>query len=132
MAPEDRRFRLFSPARELAPELAERLTQIDYDREMALVADDPDRPGLLLGGARVIMDPDGRRAEFSVTVRSDAKGAGARQDRARAGGGVRAPAAASRRSGARSWPTTRRCWASRAASASGSAATRRSPTRCSR
>jgi acyl-CoA synthetase (NDP forming) len=91
MAPEDRRFRLFSPARELAPELAERLTQIDYDREMALVADDPDRPGLLLGGARVIMDPDGRRAEFSVTVRSDAKGAGARQDRARAGGGVRAP-----------------------------------------
>jgi acetyltransferase len=43
---------------------------------MALVADDPDRPGLLLGGARVIMDPDGRRAEFSVTVRSDAKARG--------------------------------------------------------
>jgi acetyltransferase len=76
MAPQDLRFRLFSPVRELPAELAERLTQIDYDREMALVADDPDRPGLLLGGARVSMDPDGRRAEFAVTVRTDAKGRG--------------------------------------------------------
>lgn len=76
MSPEDLRLRLFGPVRELSPELAARLAQIDYDREMALVAEDPDLPGLLLGGARVSMEPDGRSAEFAVTVRSDAKGLG--------------------------------------------------------
>jgi acetyltransferase len=73
MSPEDARLRLFGPARELLPELAARLTQTDYDRELALVAEDPDSPGDLIGGARVIMDADGRRAEFAVTVRSDHK-----------------------------------------------------------
>ena len=37
-SPEDARLRLFGPARELMPELAARLTQTDYDRELALVA----------------------------------------------------------------------------------------------
>jgi acetyltransferase len=73
MSPEDARLRLFGPARELLPELAARLTQIDYDRELALVAEDPESPGDLIGGARVTMDADGRRAEFAVTVRSDHK-----------------------------------------------------------
>jgi acetyltransferase len=62
--------------RELPPELVARLTQIDYDREMALIAEDPDSPGEILGGARVSMDPDGRRAEFAVTVRTDEQGVG--------------------------------------------------------
>lgn len=76
MTAEDLRLRLFGPVRELSPELAARLAQIDYDREMALVAEDPDLPDLLLGGARVSMEPDGCSAEFAVTVRSDAKGLG--------------------------------------------------------
>ena len=38
MSPEDLRLRFFAPMRGLTHALAARLTQIDYDREMALVA----------------------------------------------------------------------------------------------
>ena len=76
LTPEDRRKRLFSSMRELPDELAARLTQIDYDREMVLVALDPDDPDLLWGGARIAADADNRRAEYSVTIRSDKQGLG--------------------------------------------------------
>jgi len=46
-----------------------RFTQIDYDREIALVAFDDD-PGAkrMLGVARIMGDPDGKRGEFAVVV----------------------------------------------------------------
>jgi acetyltransferase len=72
----DRRMRLFTSLRELSDEMAARLTQIDYDREMALAAFDPAQPEELLGGARIIADPDNRTAEFAVSVRSAMKGTG--------------------------------------------------------
>ena len=62
--------------RELPDELAARLTQIDYDREMVLVAQDPDHPHAFWGGARIAADADNRRAEYSVTIRSDKQGLG--------------------------------------------------------
>ncbi|HYQ91020.1 MAG TPA: acetate--CoA ligase family protein, partial [Candidatus Competibacteraceae bacterium] len=43
--PEDLRMRFFQPLRELPHTLAARLTQIDYNREMALVVTAPDLPG---------------------------------------------------------------------------------------
>ena len=49
LTPEDRRKRMFSSMSELPDELAARLTQIDYDREMVLVALDPDNPRSVLG-----------------------------------------------------------------------------------
>ena len=67
--PQDRRLRLFAPTRELAA----RLTQIDCERELALVVEPPDRPGELYPGARVAMGPDGCGAEFAIAVRSDQK-----------------------------------------------------------
>ena len=76
LTPEDRRLRLFSSMRELPDELAARLSQIDYDREMVLVALDPDNPDLFWGGARIAADADNRRAEYSVTIRSDKQGLG--------------------------------------------------------
>src|SRR4051812_17834759 len=76
LTPEDRRLRLFSSMRSLPDELAARLSQIDYDREMVLVALDPDTPDLFWGGARIAADADNRRAEYSVTVRSDKQGLG--------------------------------------------------------
>jgi acetyltransferase len=75
-AEEDRRMRYFTSLRELSDEAAARSTQIDYDREMALVAVDPAEPTELLGGARIIADPDNRAAEFAVSVRSSMKGTG--------------------------------------------------------
>jgi acetyltransferase len=55
--------------KELKPEMLARFTQIDYDREIALVAikenADSDR---LLGVARIIGEPDGKHGEFAVVV----------------------------------------------------------------
>jgi acetyltransferase len=46
-----------------------RFTQIDYDREIALVALDEDSGNeRMLGVARIMGDPDGRHGEFAVVV----------------------------------------------------------------
>jgi acetyltransferase len=77
LEPEDVRMRFFTHLRELDHSFAARLTQIDYDREMALVAVSPEQPERELWGvARIMADPDGRRAEYAIAVRSDLKGLG--------------------------------------------------------
>ncbi len=73
--PHDLRMRFFTAAPHLSHKLVSRLTQIDYAREMAFVAVD-DTSGELLGVARLAADPDYRRAEYAVLVRSDLKGRG--------------------------------------------------------
>jgi len=73
MTPQDRRLRLFTPMRELRDDLAARACAIDYDRELALVIEDPAEPGDLWGGARIVADPDGATAEYAVSTRSDAQ-----------------------------------------------------------
>ena len=72
---EDLRMRFFTSMRGISHELAARLTQIDYDREVALVAKPPER-GAIWGVARFSADPDNIRAEYAVTVRTDMKGRG--------------------------------------------------------
>jgi acetyltransferase len=77
LAPEDIRLRFFTPMKTLPAPLAARLTQIDYDREMALIATDAPGPEAeILGVVRIACDPDNERAEFAVLVRSDVKGRG--------------------------------------------------------
>ncbi len=78
MAPEDVRMRFFAPMRHLSHANAARLTQIDYDREMALMLAEPGAPGVseIYGGVRIAADPDGERAEYAITVRSDMAGQG--------------------------------------------------------
>jgi acetyltransferase len=78
-SPQDVRLRFLGPLKEVPHLLASRLSQIDYDREMALVAvDERDGPtrGEILGASRIVSDPDNERAEFAVMVRSDLKGRG--------------------------------------------------------
>ena len=73
--PEDLRMRFFQSRRALhAGELA-RLTQIDYEREMAFVAVAADAAGTeeTLGVVRAIADPDNEEAELAIVVRSDLK-----------------------------------------------------------
>ncbi|MCC7273459.1 MAG: GNAT family N-acetyltransferase, partial [Alphaproteobacteria bacterium] len=74
MTPDDVRMRFFAPMRRLPETLVARLTQIDYDREMALVAFAEDGQGL--GVVRILADPDGQQGEFAIGMRSDAKGRG--------------------------------------------------------
>jgi acyl-CoA synthetase (NDP forming)/GNAT superfamily N-acetyltransferase/urease gamma subunit len=78
LTPEDVRFRMFTNMRELQPAQLARMTQIDYDREMALVAIQTDMSGekVTLAVVRVIADPDNEQAEFAVTVRSNLKAHG--------------------------------------------------------
>lgn len=57
--------------------MAARLTQIDYDREMAFVLLDPHAAASeILGIMRISADADGARAEYAGAVRSDLKGGG--------------------------------------------------------
>jgi acetyltransferase len=78
LTPEDVRMRMFVHMRELSPGQLARMTQIDYDREMAFIAtrDRPDGTPETLGVARIVFDPDNVQGEFAVTVRSDLKGMG--------------------------------------------------------
>ncbi len=76
--PEDVRMRTFQARRELPHSEMARLAQIDYDREMAFIAEQIDAKGepQTLGVARTVSDPDNIEAEFAVIVQSDLKGTG--------------------------------------------------------
>lgn len=75
MDPNDLRMRFFMAMNGLSHQTAARLTQIDYARQIALVAQSQDSDELL-GVARFAADPDNINAEFAVSVRSDWKGKG--------------------------------------------------------
>jgi acetyltransferase len=66
-------LRFFAPIRGLTHTLAARLTQVDYDRELALLAL---QGGVAVGIAHFFADPDRERAEYAVAVRTDRKGRG--------------------------------------------------------
>jgi acetyltransferase len=66
---EDVRLRFRGGLKRLPESWAARLSQIDYDREMALAA--VDAAGDILGVARMAGDPEGETAEFALLVRSD-------------------------------------------------------------
>jgi acetyltransferase len=62
-------FRFFYRLHELTPSMLERFTQVDYDRELALVALDHANPApKFVGVARFIANPDRESAEFAVVV----------------------------------------------------------------
>ena len=85
-APGDLYFRPLQTLRELPQHLAARLTQIDYDREMAFGVFLPRLAGqgnsehsgesTMVGIVHLMMTPDHEKAEFAVNVRSDMKGKG--------------------------------------------------------
>lgn len=75
LSPEDIRFRFFSAMRQLSAEQTVRLTQVDYDREIAFVAvRDADSDTVAV--ARLVCDADRRSGEFAVIVQADMKGRG--------------------------------------------------------
>ena len=76
MTPEDLRLRFFGAIGAFDHSQLARMTQIDYDREMALIATTVNEEGVTqtLGVVRAVADPDNETAEFAVAVRSDQKG----------------------------------------------------------
>lgn len=67
--PEDVHFPFGDGMRHMTDDLAVYLSQIDYDRQMAFVAEDVD--GAIVGVGRLASDPEGDTAEFALMVRSD-------------------------------------------------------------
>ncbi len=69
LSPQSIYYRFFSPIKQLSPAMLARFTQIDYDREIALVAiAESDRSEKMLGAARVILQHNLKDAEFAVLV----------------------------------------------------------------
>ena len=75
---DDIRYRFFSALGELSAVQIARMTQIDYDREMAFVAVEhvPGGPDRTVGVSRLIREPGGEEAEFAVIVDPSWKGQG--------------------------------------------------------
>ncbi len=81
LSPKSKYFRFMQSLRELTQEMLVRFTQLDYDREMALIAITVrDGRELELGVARYAMNPDGESCEFALAVADEwqAKGIGSR------------------------------------------------------
>ncbi len=74
---EDRYKRFFGELPQFNHDQLAKMTQIDYDREMAfIVCQRSEGKTRTLGVSRVIMDPDNIHAEFAIVVRSDCQGLG--------------------------------------------------------
>ncbi|MES1954432.1 bifunctional acetate--CoA ligase family protein/GNAT family N-acetyltransferase [Salinisphaera hydrothermalis] len=76
LSPEEIRLRFFNTIRHFSHDMAARMTQIDYDREVSLVISPAKRPGELTAMGTIIADPDGREAEFAVLVHHAHTGVG--------------------------------------------------------
>jgi len=70
-------FRFFSSMKRLPPSMLARFTQVDYDREVALVAlCESESKEKMLGVARIITEINPKHAEFSVSVGDPWQGKG--------------------------------------------------------
>lgn len=75
ISPEDNRMRFLALRKSFPDEMLKRLTQLDYDRDMAFVAIEA-ASGALAGVARLSSDPDRISAEYALVVRTDLQGHG--------------------------------------------------------
>jgi acetyltransferase len=70
-------MRFFSPLKELSRDMLIKLTQIDYDREIALVALMGNEQNQKMAGVcRIIVFPDKTQAEFAIAISDDWQGKG--------------------------------------------------------
>ncbi|WP_256754760.1 bifunctional acetate--CoA ligase family protein/GNAT family N-acetyltransferase [Mesorhizobium sp. Mes31] len=75
ISPDDLRLRFLSPRKSFSDQMLKRLTQLDYDRNMAFVALEAST-GALAGISRLSCDPDHVSAEYALLVRTDLQGHG--------------------------------------------------------
>ncbi|MEK7812062.1 MAG: bifunctional acetate--CoA ligase family protein/GNAT family N-acetyltransferase, partial [Pseudomonadota bacterium] len=77
LSDETKYFRFMNSVQELTEDMLARLTQIDYSREMALVAVTSDQnEETELGVARYAINPDGKSCEFALVVADKITGKG--------------------------------------------------------
>jgi acetyltransferase len=69
LSPQSRYFRFMDTIRELTPSMLARFTQIDYDREMALIATVEDEGREVeVAVCRYVSHPDGETCEYAIVV----------------------------------------------------------------
>ena len=70
LSDESKYFRFMQSMEKLTPMMLARFTQIDYDREMALVAviNEHEDQARIIAVARYVSNPDGQSCEFALTV----------------------------------------------------------------
>jgi acetyltransferase len=77
LSEQSRHFRFMNTLRELTPAMLARFTQIDYDRELAIIAvRDQNGREVELGVARYVTNPDGESCEFAIVVADAWQGTG--------------------------------------------------------
>jgi len=75
ISPDDLRLRFLAPRKNFSDEMLKRLTQLDYDRDIAFVVLDK-TSGALAGVGRLSCDPDREKGEYALLVRTDLQGRG--------------------------------------------------------
>jgi acetyltransferase len=73
---ETMRFRFFEIIKEMSHETLTRYCNLDYDREIAIVAELQESNKPIIGAVRLIMDPGGKSGEFAVLVGDKWQGLG--------------------------------------------------------
>ncbi|HRY15105.1 MAG: bifunctional acetate--CoA ligase family protein/GNAT family N-acetyltransferase [Candidatus Competibacteraceae bacterium] len=78
MPPEDVRWRFFQSFKELPRDMAARLTQLDYDREMTLILTEPEVAGkaTMWGLVSLSASPDREQAEYAIALDRGMAGCG--------------------------------------------------------
>ena len=76
LSKETMRFRFFQILKELPHEALTRYCNLDYDREIAIVAELQQEGKKIVGAGRVIVEPDGKTGEFAVLVGDQWQGLG--------------------------------------------------------
>jgi len=75
LSPETMRFRFFEIIKELSHETLTRYCNLDYDREIAIVAELPESKRII-GASRLIIDPYGKTGEYAVLIGDQWQGFG--------------------------------------------------------
>lgn len=74
---ESLRVRFFSIIKDISHDLLQRFCNIDYDREMAMVAEiTAGGKRRIIGISRLIVEPDGKKAEYAIVIHDDFQGKG--------------------------------------------------------
>jgi acetyltransferase len=73
---ESMRFRFFEIIKEMSHETLTRYCNLDYDREIAVVAELQEGNKPIIGAVRLIVDPGGKSGEFAVLVGDKCQGLG--------------------------------------------------------
>ncbi len=76
LSEETMRFRFFQVIKDLSHQMLIRYCNIDYDREIAIVAQEEECDKRIIGISRLIMEPGRRRGEFAVVVGDQWQGFG--------------------------------------------------------